>query len=89
MYNNGSNNNLGNFLDALGVLLALVNIDLNDKQIDTLNEHLKQQDSQYLKKLIDKVEYSIVQNENLIELDNILIKQNEQIIRLLTKLTDN
>lgn len=80
---NGGNDNLGNFLDALGVILALVNIDLNDKQIDTLNEHLRQQDNQYLKKLIDKVEVSIQQNNKLLELDNILIRQNKEIIQLL------
>lgn len=88
MYNNNGgngNNNLSNFLDALGVILALVNIDLNDKQIDTLNEHLKQQDNQYLKKLIDRVELSIQQNEELIRLNNILIDQNQNIIQLLTK----
>lgn len=68
-----NNDNLGNFLDALGVMLALVNIDLNDKQIEQLNEHLQQQDEAYLKKainqnqnLIDRLEYSIKQNDILI-----------------------
>lgn len=84
MYNNGNGSDrLGNFLDALGVILALVNIDLNDKQIDALNSHLEKQDNQYLKTLIDKVEHSILQNERLIKLDNILIEQNRQIIELL------
>lgn len=66
--NNNGGNNLGNFLDALGVLLALVNIDLNDKQIDQLNSHLQKQDEAYLKKIIEQNELLLQQNQTIINL---------------------
>ena len=78
-----NNENLGNFLNALGVMLALVNIDLNDKQIDQLNAHLKNQDENFLgksveqnKTLLERLEYSITQND-------ILIEKIEELIQIL------
>lgn len=71
-----NNNNLGNFLNALGVALALVNIGLNDEQIDQLNTHLQQQDESFLKKIIDQNEILIAQNNEML----FLLKENKEIL---------
>lgn len=54
-------NQLGNFLDVISVVLQLENLELNEKQIKYLDEHLKKQDTQFLKKIYE-------QNEKIISL---------------------
>ena len=85
MYNNGNNGNdgdfnnaLGNFLNAYSVLLGLQNLELNNEQVKALHAHLQKQDNEYLAKMLDRLEFSIKQNETLIQ-------QNKQLIELLNK----
>ena len=52
------------FLDwvsVLSLIIGLMNLDLNEKQVNNLEEHLSKQDEQLLKKIID-------QNEEIIRL---------------------
>ena len=58
---NDDNNNLGNFLDVISIVLQLENLELNEKQIKYLDEHLNKQDTQFLKKIYE-------QNERIISL---------------------
>lgn len=62
-----NNENLGNFLNALGVILGFINIELNDKQIEQLNGHLEQQDNAFLKKIVDQNEVIIEKLDFLID----------------------
>lgn len=60
------------FLDVINVMsfiIGLQNLELNEKQIQGLDNHLKEQDNNHLAKIIK-------QNEEIIEL-------NKEIIRLL------
>ena len=59
--NNDDNNQLGNFLDVISVVLQLENLELNERQIKYLDEHLQKQDTQFLKKIYK-------QNETIISL---------------------
>lgn len=73
MSNNWEEGNLS-FLDILTILsfiIGLENLELNEKQVKHLEEHLSQQDENLLSKVIK-------QNEELIKL-------NKQIIELLKK----
>lgn len=54
-------NQLGNFLDVISIVLQLENLELNEKQIKYLDEHLQKQDTQFLKKIYE-------QNERIISL---------------------
>ena len=58
---NDDNNNLGNFLDVISIVLQLENLELNEKQIKYLDEHLNKQDTEFLKKIYE-------QNERIISL---------------------
>ena len=58
---NDDNNNLGNFLDVISIVLQLENLELNEEQIKYLDEHLNKQDTQFLKKIYE-------QNERIISL---------------------
>ena len=60
-YMNDDNNQLGNFLDVISIVLQLENLELNEKQIKYLDEHLNKQDTQFLKKIYE-------QNERIISL---------------------
>lgn len=58
------------FLDTLTILsfvIGVENLSLNQKQVDSLEQHLKSQDDDLLSKII-------AQNEELIDLDKEIIK---------------
>ena len=58
---NDYNSQLGNFLDIISVVLQLENLELNEKQIKYLDEHLQKQDTKFLQKIYE-------QNEKIISL---------------------
>ena len=67
------------FLDILTILsfvIGLQNLELNEKQVNSLEQHLSKQDSELLAKIID-------QNVEIIDQNVEIIEQNEEIIRLL------
>ena len=67
------------FLDILTILsfvIGLQNLELNEKQVNSLEQHLNKQDSELLAKIID-------QNVEIIDQNVEIIEQNEEIIRLL------
>lgn len=61
-------NQFGNLLDIISIVLQLQNLELNEKQINYLDEHLRNQDTKYLKKIIEQNEYLKSQNEEIISL---------------------
>ena len=65
--NNDDNNQLGNFLDVISVVLQLENLELNERQIKYLDEHLQKQDTQFLKKIYEQNEVIISLLESLLE----------------------
>ena len=80
MYN-GNNNGIdfaGFIADLYSVYLGQANLRLNTEQVNALDAHLQKQDNEYLAKMLNRLEYAIQQNE-------ILIKQNNQLIELLNK----
>ena len=54
-------NQFGNLLDIISIILQLENLELNEKQIKYLDEHLNKQDTRFLKKIYE-------QNETIISL---------------------
>ena len=59
------------FIDIISVLsfiIALENLDLNEKQVRGLDEHLKQQDNNQLAKIIQQNEEIICLDKQIIEL---------------------
>lgn len=73
MDNNNNNDNLvSDLLDIISIYLALKNLELNEQQVNDLNDHLRKQDNNYLQKAIE-------QNE-------LIISQNNEILRLLKEL---
>ena len=65
--NDDDSNQLGNFLDIISVVLQLENLELNEKQIKYLDEHLQKQDAQFLKKIYEQNEVIISLLESLLE----------------------
>lgn len=66
------NNNDGiisDLLDIISIYLALKNLELNEKQVNDLNEHLQKQDNNYLQRAIEQ--------------NNLILSKQEEIIRLL------
>ena len=61
-------NYLGNVLNAISIVLQLENLELNEKQIRYLDEHLNKQDTQFLKKIYE-------QNETIISLLEELLRR--------------
>ena len=57
--NNDDNNQLGNFLDVISIVLQLENLELNEKQIRYLDEHLQKQDTKFLQKIYEQNEETI------------------------------
>lgn len=66
------NDNIGNFLDALSLLVGLYNLELNNQQSRQLMSEMSQHQNTMLAKIIK-------QNE-------VIIEQNEQLEKLLKKL---
>ena len=64
---NDDNNYLGNFLDVISIVLQLENLELNEKQIKYLDEHLQKQDTQFLKKIYEQNERIIFLLEKLLQ----------------------
>ena len=65
-----NNNENWSFIDAISVLsfiIGLQNLELNERQVKALDNHLKEQDENQLALIIQ-------QNEILIELDKEIIK---------------
>lgn len=63
------------FLDTISILsfvIGLMNLDLNQKQVDNLEQHLSMQDEKLLKK-------SIEQNEQIIKQNNLILEKLEKL----------
>lgn len=59
------------FIDLINVLsfvLGIQNLELNESQIRSLDNHLKQQDDNLLAKIIEQNELLIEQNKELLKL---------------------
>ena len=63
---NDDNNQFGNFLDVISVVLQLENLELNEKQIKYLDEHLNKQDTRFLQKIYEQNETIIFLLEELL-----------------------
>ena len=59
-------NQFGNLLDIISIILQLENLELNKKQIKYLDEHLNKQDTQFLKKIYEQNETIIFLLEELL-----------------------
>ena len=66
--NNDDNNQFGNFLDVISIILQLENLELNEKQIRYLDEHLQKQDTKFLQKIYEQNEEIIRLLKKLLEL---------------------
>ena len=66
--NNDDNNQFGNFLDVISVVLQLENLELNEKQIRYLDEHLQKQDTKFLQKIYEQNQEIIRLLKKLLEL---------------------
>ena len=65
--NNDDNNQFGNFLYVISIALQLENLELNEKQIRYLDEHLQKQDTKFLQKIYAQNEKIIFILEKLLE----------------------
>ena len=62
-------NQFGNFLDVISIVLQLENLELNEKQIKYLDEHLNKQDTRFLQKIYKQNEKIITLLETILEKD--------------------
>lgn len=62
-------NQFGNFLDVISIVLQLENLELNEKQIKYLDEHLNKQDTRFLQKIYEQNEKIITLLETILEKD--------------------
>lgn len=70
-------------LEVLSIYLQLVNLELNEKQIQELHSHLRTQEENFLKRAIGQNEILLKKLEYSIEQNDILIKQNEELLNIL------
>ena len=61
-----NDNKFGDILDIISIVLQLENLELNEKQIKFLDEHLQRQDSKFLQKIYEQNQRIISLLENLL-----------------------